>query len=100
MKRPKAAQPGRQRSSRILAVMTRAALGHTGRPLVVARSIDVAYFLVPVAAALRVAAPSIQAPGNEIGIIVAGVIWASAFAMFTIVYWPILTRPSIGEAGE
>ena len=38
----------------ILAVMTRASLGHTGRPLVVSRAIAVAYLLLTLGAVLRV----------------------------------------------
>src|SRR5690606_22344572 len=43
----------------ILAVMTRASLGHTGRPLVVARPIAWAYALLIAAAAVRVFGPAV-----------------------------------------
>src|SRR5690606_8875266 len=38
----------------ILAVMTRASLGHTGRPLIVSRAITVAYVLLTLGVSLRV----------------------------------------------
>ena len=44
-------------ASMILAVMTRAALGHTGRPLVAAKPIVAAYLLLTLAAAVRVFGP-------------------------------------------
>ena len=81
----------------ILAMTTRVALGHTGRALKVAPPITVAYVLVTLAALLRVAAP-LAAPGAYVPSIVAsGLFWAAAFAIFTVVYWPILTGPRAGE---
>ncbi len=76
-----------------LAVMTRAALGHSGRPLMVARSIAWAYGLVSLAAILRVIAPAL-APGlYMIWILSAGAAWTLAFLIYLAVYWPILTGP-------
>lgn len=43
----------------IVAVMTRASLGHTGRPLVVARPTPYAYGLLSAAAVVRVFGPSL-----------------------------------------
>jgi uncharacterized protein involved in response to NO len=45
----------------ILAVSTRTALGHTGRPLLVGRPIVAAYLLLALAGALRVAGPRVLA---------------------------------------
>ena len=74
-----------------LAVMSRAGLGHTGRPVVVARPIVAAYVLVSLAAAARLAAtvPELTVPA----LILAAAAWSIAFAAFTAVYFPILTRP-------
>ncbi len=74
-----------------LAVMTRAGLGHTGRPVVVAPAIVAAYGLVSLAAAARLAAavPELTVPA----LILAAAAWNAAFAAFTAVYFPILTRP-------
>jgi uncharacterized protein involved in response to NO len=76
----------------ILAVMTRVALGHTGRALVVAKPIVAAYVLVVIGAALRVAAPS--APAYYLQLLAAAIaLWGAAFLIFLAVYAPILLRP-------
>ncbi|MHA1598505.1 MAG: NnrS family protein, partial [Alphaproteobacteria bacterium] len=75
----------------ILAVITRAALGHTGRSLQVTRPIVVAYVLVSAGALVRISAPYLGFQAVLIG----GVLWTLAFAIFTVVFWPILTRPRL-----
>jgi uncharacterized protein involved in response to NO len=79
----------------ILAVMSRAALGHTGRPLVVARPVVWAYLLVTLAAFLRVVAPLIVPQHYPIVLTASAVSWIAAFALFTVVYAPILTTPRV-----
>ncbi|MEN8196916.1 MAG: NnrS family protein [Pseudomonadota bacterium] len=79
----------------ILAVMTRAALGHTGRPLVAAKPIVIAYLLVTLAAITRVFAPMIAPATPEIIWTVAGTLWIAAFLLYCAVYAPILLRPRI-----
>jgi uncharacterized protein involved in response to NO len=79
-----------------LAVMTRVALGHTGRELVVARVIVAAYALVIAGAALRVVAPALSAYYLQV-LAAAGLSWAAAFAMFLVVYAPILVTPRPDE---
>ena len=77
----------------ILAVMSRASLGHTARKLEADRLTTLAYVLVTLGALLRVAGPwALPAQAVE-GIFMAGLLWASGFALFSIRYWPILTRP-------
>jgi uncharacterized protein involved in response to NO len=83
----------------VLGVMSRAALGHSGRPLEVARLTVAAYWLLSVGTALRVAAPLL---GNaQMGMTHAGgTAWSLAWLLFAIVYFPILTRPrSDGRPG-
>lgn len=83
----------------VMAVMTRAGLGHTGRPLVVPWPIVGAYLLVTLAALFRTAAPLSDA-GYDILIIAAAGAWSAAYGVFTVVYWPLLTRPRIdGKPG-
>ena len=74
----------------ILAVTTRATLGHTGRDIVAARPIVAAYLLVAVAAPTRLLAPLIW-PGIG-GYALAGTLWIAAFVLFLAVYAPILIR--------
>jgi uncharacterized protein involved in response to NO len=80
----------------ILAMMSRAILGHTGRALVAGPATVAAYALVTLGAILRVAA-SLGLLDYGIGIDVAGLAWAGAFLVFLAVYGPILFRPRLGE---
>jgi uncharacterized protein involved in response to NO len=81
--------------SMILAVMTRVGVGHTGRPLVLPSGAAGCYLLVHAGAAARVG--SALAPGAQQAplLIASGLLWAAAFWLFSIVYWPILTRPRV-----
>jgi uncharacterized protein involved in response to NO len=77
----------------ILAVMTRVGLGHTGRALAASGGVAAASLLVTVGALLRVAGP-LAFPGFSLEMLVAsGMVWATAFALYLLLYWPILTRP-------
>jgi len=79
----------------VLAVTTRVSLGHTGRPLQVARLTVVAYWLLMVAVLIRVLGPlSGQNYLMMIDLSAAG--WILAFGIFVWVYWPILTRQKPG----
>jgi uncharacterized protein involved in response to NO len=84
----------------IIAMITRTALGHTGRRLV-AGSADVAcYCLVIVAAAVRVLGPWLAGSLSTWWIDIAGLLWCAAFALYARQYWPYLTRPRAdGKAG-
>ena len=82
-------------ASMIFAVMTRAALGHTGRPLLADRSIAVAYLLLSLATLVRVFLPHIAAIDYRWTVMVAGALWLAAFALFLIKYTPILMRPRV-----
>jgi uncharacterized protein involved in response to NO len=85
--------------SMTMGVMSRAALGHTGRPLVVAPAITAAYVLVSLAALARVAGPVLLPSLETQTVALAGVLWCVAYAIFTVVYWPMLTRPRVGREG-
>ena len=80
----------------ILAVMTRATLGHTGRELRAGPATSLIYIFVTAGAVLRVAA-GFGAMEYRVGLEVAGGLWMSAFVLFLIVYGPILARPRQGE---
>lgn len=79
--------------SMTLGIMTRAGLGHTGRALRVSAPVVGAYLLVSLSAAVRVAVPPLMPQFYNEGMLVAGVAWMVAFAIVSIVYWPILTQP-------
>ncbi|NQV47332.1 MAG: NnrS family protein [Rhodospirillaceae bacterium] len=81
----------------ILAMMTRAALGHTGRQVIASAPIVVSYAMASLGAILRVLATVGEAligpSGPGLMIAAGGILWMLAFAIFTIVFWPILTGP-------
>jgi len=83
-----------------LGMMARVSLGHTGRLLEAPRSVVAAFVLLAAAALTRVVLP-IVAPGFYMAsLVVAGSLWAAAFALFLIGYGPILTSPRVdGKAG-
>ncbi len=75
----------------VLAIMSRASLGHTGRPLVASRWVQSVYGMLIGAAILRICAaldPSLTAllPLAWLG-------WIGAFALFAASYWRVLTGP-------
>jgi uncharacterized protein involved in response to NO len=75
-----------------LAVMTRATLGHTGRPLEADAPTCASYVLVTLAALLRLGAAF---PGAYVVVLasLAGVAWSLAFVMFAWRYGPMLLAP-------
>ncbi len=87
-------------STMILGVMTRVALGHTGRPLIVTRPITFAYLLLTGAALVRVFGLAGFRLSYPVVIICSALFWTAAFAIFVVVYVPILWTPRIdGKAG-
>lgn len=76
----------------ILAVMTRASLGHTGRPLAVHRGIAWAYGFLIAAVVVRVFGPVVLPLAYPHVIACAAVLWIAAFLLYVLVYTPILLR--------
>ena len=81
----------------ILAVMTRASLGHTARELKAGPLTVALYALVTVGAVLRVTA-SLRFIDYNLGIDIAAIAWGGAFLLFLVGYAPVLWRPRLGEA--
>lgn len=78
----------------ILGVMTRVALGHTGRPLKVSRAVSISFALVSIAAIVRIFGPWL-APGSFTQVLTIAIgAWISAFGIFLVLYTPILFRPN------
>lgn len=82
-----------------LAVMTRASLGHTGRPLHAGPMTMVIYVLVTLGAVLRVFGATPDLPQDltmlMLGLAAAG--WSGAYLLFAMVFGPFLCRPGIDE---
>ncbi|NND66273.1 MAG: hypothetical protein HKN19_01685 [Halioglobus sp.] len=84
----------------ILAVMSRVALGHTGRPLEVPTSITIAFATVIAAALVRALGPIMYPAATLVWWRLAGALWIVAFALFLWRYLPILTtRRADGKPG-
>ncbi|MEE9162458.1 MAG: NnrS family protein [Candidatus Neomarinimicrobiota bacterium] len=83
----------------VLAVMSRVALGHTGRALQAARLTVIAYVLLGVAVVIRVGS-SLLATRYLTLLDLSATGWIAAFALFTWVYWPILTQPRVDGRPE
>ncbi|WP_223176445.1 NnrS family protein [Sphingomonas lutea] len=81
----------------ILAVMSRATLGHTGRELRAGAVTQAAYALVTVGALLRVTAP-LGLIDYRLGMEIAGAAWIGAFLLFLVAYGPMLFGPRLGES--
>lgn len=81
-----------------LAVMTRAALGHTGRTLAAGPATVAIYALVTAGAVLRVVAFALPLDPRA-ALAVGGALWAGAFLLFAVRYAPILARPRPAAGG-
>jgi uncharacterized protein involved in response to NO len=77
-----------------LAIMTRASLGHTGRPKHAGPLTICIYILVNLGAMLRVFGPSVDLSTNLV-LGLAAMSWSGAYLLFALVYGPFLLRPSI-----
>jgi len=83
----------------IVAVITRASLGHTGRPLVVSNRVALAYGVLGAAALARAFSTALGSY-REWAIWTAGALWILAFALLLLSYGPLLVRPRAdGRAG-
>jgi uncharacterized protein involved in response to NO len=77
----------------VLAVMSRAALGHTGRPLRAPAPVVWSYGLLTAAVLIRVLGPALLPISYLSTITLASVVWTAAFLLFGIAYTPVLIRP-------
>ena len=78
-------------STMILAMMTRATLGHTGRPLTASRATAAIYLSVTFAAAARLASGLADDAGSLM-LHASAAAWVAAFALFVLSYGPMLLR--------
>lgn len=80
-----------------LAVMSRASLGHSGRPLTAPRPVALAYALIPLAALARMADALLPA-GATLGTLAAGGLWLMAFTLYVVALWPVFWSPRLPRA--
>ena len=83
-----------------LGMMTRTARGHTARPLSTGPADLIAYGLVQAAAIVRVLVPLVWPSAHTASIGRSALLLSAAFGVFTLAYFPILSRPRLdGQAG-
>lgn len=75
----------------IVGMITRTALGHTGRPLTAGLAERFAYVLVQFAALVRVFGGLLLPALYRETLLVSAALWAAAFAVYLVAYTPILT---------
>lgn len=91
----------------IYGMISRVALGHTGRPIQAAPVVAFGYALMILAALLRVAGPPFLHAWfanphalYSLLILISGLAWTLAFLILAVVYLPILARPRVdGKPG-
>jgi len=79
----------------ILAVMTRASLGHTGRAVTAGPGTTAIFILITLAAILRVVAPFLNDPGLSALLWMGGIAWAAAYGLFSVLYFQALVQPRL-----
>ena len=83
-----------------LGMMTRTARGHTGRPLVADGFELTMFLLIQVAAVVRVFGGIASSGLNFVIVQLSGLLWAAAFGLYAVRYWPVLARPRLdGKPG-
>jgi uncharacterized protein involved in response to NO len=83
-----------------LGMMARVSLGHTGRMLAVKPAVGVAFGLMVLAGLVRTFGPLGGLTAYAHSMTTAGVLFAAAFAVFLVVYFPVLVAPRVdGKPG-
>jgi uncharacterized protein involved in response to NO len=78
-----------------LGMMSRVALGHSGRMLVASSASGGAFVAINLAAAVRVFVPLLVPAWYFPALVAAGTLWLIAFGTFLVVYTPILWLPRV-----
>jgi uncharacterized protein involved in response to NO len=74
-------------------MMARVSLGHSGRPLQTVPAMVWSFGLVLASAVTRVLLPLALPGGQARWVVISGLLWVAAFAIFVVVYAPILVAP-------
>lgn len=74
----------------IIAMISRVSLGHTGRPLVPAKTMSFAFLCIVTSAIARSFGPWVFPENTAIFIDISGILWILAFGIFVFNYGPIL----------
>jgi len=76
----------------VIGMMTRTALGHTGRKLIATKAEVSCYALVSAAAVIRVFVPLVNPLLVNYAVLLSAAMWSLGFAIYTVRYWRILSR--------
>lgn len=79
--------------SMTIGMMCRVSLGHTGRELTSGSLTTLSFYLMQLAAVLRVAGPITFPEHYTLWVISSGVLWSVCFLLYFIVYAPLLWQP-------
>jgi uncharacterized protein involved in response to NO len=79
----------------IIGMMTRTALGHTGRQLATGWSEPVMYLLIQFGVVARFAAAIDSLGMRQQGLTVSAICWSAAFLLYAVMYGPYLLRPRL-----
>jgi uncharacterized protein involved in response to NO len=79
----------------ILGMITRTALGHTGRALAAGPAETTMYVLIQLGVLLRLVAALSPDGARKVALVAATVVWSAAFVLYLVVYGPYLARPRI-----
>jgi uncharacterized protein involved in response to NO len=83
-----------------IGMMTRTALGHTGRALKAGHHEVACFILIAVAAFTRVFGGMWLPDAYVMTVMLSGACWSVAFALYAIHYWPVLSRVRVdGKPG-
>jgi len=83
-----------------IGMMTRTARGHTGRQLKADRYEVACFGLIAIAAFVRVFGGMALPSAYVATVMVSGICWSIAFALYAIRYWPVLSRVRVdGKPG-
>jgi uncharacterized protein involved in response to NO len=82
----------------VIGVMTRVALGHTGRQLKLPRWSVISYYLITLSAFCRLLY-GLGVHTDFLVLIASGLAWTAAFCIFLITYWPILSSKNVKGEG-
>ncbi|MBE9527316.1 MAG: NnrS family protein [Proteobacteria bacterium] len=81
-------------------MMSRVSLGHTGREMIPPKFAITGFYLLFLAALVRVVFPLISMAHYVLWIEISIALWVLAFALFAIAYTPILSKPRVdGQSG-
>jgi len=75
-----------------MGMMTRTARGHTARPLRADAFDTACYLAIQAAALVRVGLPLAAPQATVAAVTLSALFWSAGFALFTLRYWPVLTR--------